>query len=137
MMTIMSPTPSRKEISHDRIVEAASRAIRRAGYQGVGVADIMKEAGLTHGGFYAHFESRDALLVEAVQRAGRDSAAALSERVAQRRAQGETPLAAALNMAITHPARLMQLDALSGLVGRQGADVLLIAPDLSGAEFVL
>lgn len=98
MMTIMSPTPSRKEISHDRIVEAASRAIRRAGYQGVGVADIMKEAGLTHGGFYAHFESRDALLVEAVQRAGRDSAAALSERVAQRRAQGETPLAALVNV---------------------------------------
>ena len=49
----------------------------------------------------------------------------------------EVPLAAALNMAITHPARLMQLDALSGLVGRRGADVLLIAPDLSGAEFVL
>jgi AcrR family transcriptional regulator len=98
MTTIMSPTPSRKEISHDRIVEAASRAIRRAGYQGVGVADIMKEAGLTHGGFYAHFESRDALLVEAVQRAGRDSAAALSERVAQRRAEGETPLAALVNV---------------------------------------
>lgn len=98
MMIIMSPTPSRKEISHDRIVEAASRAIRRAGYQGVGVADIMKEAGLTHGGFYAHFESRDALLVEAVQRAGRDNAAALSERVAQRRAEGETPLAALVNV---------------------------------------
>jgi AcrR family transcriptional regulator len=98
MTTIMSPAPSRKEISHDRIVEAASRAIRRAGYQGVGVADIMKEAGLTHGGFYAHFESRDALLVEAVQRAGRDSAAALSERVAQRRAEGETPLAALVNV---------------------------------------
>lgn len=97
MTIIMSPAPSRKEISHDRIVEAASRAIRRAGYQGVGVADIMKEAGLTHGGFYAHFESRDALLVEAVQRAGRDNAAALSERVAQRRAEGETPLAALVN----------------------------------------
>lgn len=97
MTTIMSAPPSRKEISHDRIVEAASRAVRRAGYQGVGVADVMKEAGLTHGGFYAHFESRDALLVEAVQRAGRDNAAVLGERIAQRRAEGESPLAALIN----------------------------------------
>lgn len=97
MTTIMPPAPNRKEISHDRIVEAASRAIRRAGYQGVGVADIMKEAGLTHGGFYAHFESRDALLVEAVQRAGRDNAAALGERIAMRRAEGESPFEALVN----------------------------------------
>jgi AcrR family transcriptional regulator len=78
---------SRREISHDRIVEAASRAIRRSGYAGTGVADIMKEAGLTHGGFYAHFESRDALLAEAVTRAGLDSAA-LVERRAQNRSKG-------------------------------------------------
>src|SRR6185369_13759359 len=43
--------PSRKEATHERIVEAAARAIRRSGYGGTGVADIMKEAGLTHGGF--------------------------------------------------------------------------------------
>jgi TetR/AcrR family transcriptional repressor of nem operon len=66
--------PGRKELSHERIVETAARAIRRAGFAGVGVADIMKEAGLTHGGFYAHFPSRDALLVEAIERAGLDSA---------------------------------------------------------------
>ena len=46
-------TPGRKEITHQRIVEAAARAIRRNGYAGAGVADIMQEAGLTHGGFYA------------------------------------------------------------------------------------
>ena len=40
----------------------AARALRRNGYAGVGVADVMKQAGLTHGGFYAHFPSRDALL---------------------------------------------------------------------------
>ena len=49
-----------KEATHDRIVEAAARAIRRSGYNGTGVADIMKDAGLTHGGFYAHFSSREA-----------------------------------------------------------------------------
>jgi TetR/AcrR family transcriptional repressor of nem operon len=54
-------------------VQAAARAIRRSGYDGTGVADIMKEAGLTHGAFYAHFESREAMLAEAADRAGAES----------------------------------------------------------------
>lgn len=62
-----------KEASHERIVEAAARAIRRSGYHGTGVADIMKEAGLTHGAFYAHFASREAMLAEAADRAGAES----------------------------------------------------------------
>lgn len=75
-------TKKRKEISHDRILEVAARAIRRSGYDGTGVADIMKEAGLTHGGFYAHFESRDTLLAEAGDRAGAESVAIASRIVA-------------------------------------------------------
>ena len=75
----MDRAPSKKDLSHDRIVEVAARALRREGFDGVGVADIMKEAGLTHGGFYAHFESRDALLVEAVERASEKSAANLAK----------------------------------------------------------
>jgi TetR/AcrR family transcriptional regulator, transcriptional repressor for nem operon len=67
--------PRRKEATHERIVDAAARAIRRSGYSGTGVADIMKEAGLTHGGFYAHFASREAMLAEAVDRAGAESGA--------------------------------------------------------------
>ncbi|GGP26228.1 TetR/AcrR family transcriptional regulator [Silvimonas amylolytica] len=90
----MEPKPNRKEQSHQRIVDVAARAIRRAGYNGVGVADIMKEAGLTHGGFYAHFASRDALLVEAMQEASRQSIANISEGLAQGRQQGLSPLAA-------------------------------------------
>lgn len=86
----MDEKPSRKQITHDRIVETAARAIRRAGYDGVGVADIMKEAGLTHGGFYAHFPSRDALLVEAIERAGQDSGAVLAHGRARRQARGVT-----------------------------------------------
>src|SRR5215207_7467920 len=66
------PDPSRKEATHERIVQAAARAIRRSGYSGTGVADIMKDAGLTHGGFYAHFASREAMLAEAADRAGAD-----------------------------------------------------------------
>lgn len=86
----MPASTSRKEQSHDRIVEVAARAIRRAGYRGVGVADIMKEAGLTHGGFYAHFASRDDMLVEAMRHASRESGGALMEHVVQREAQGES-----------------------------------------------
>ncbi|MCW5657378.1 MAG: TetR/AcrR family transcriptional regulator [Burkholderiaceae bacterium] len=74
---------SRKEASHERIVEAAARAIRRSGYGGTGVADIMKEAGLTHGGFYAHFDSREAMLAEAADRAGAQSVAMLERFAAQ------------------------------------------------------
>src|SRR5436309_1495271 len=70
-----------KEATQDRIVEAAARAIRRSGYNGTGVADIMKDAGLTHGGFYARFPSREAMLAEAADRAGGESVA-MMERIA-------------------------------------------------------
>jgi TetR/AcrR family transcriptional regulator, transcriptional repressor for nem operon len=74
-------TPGRKDATHERIVGAAARAIRRSGYGGTGVAEIMKDAGLTHGGFYAHFASREAMLAEAADRAGAEGLAAV-ERVA-------------------------------------------------------
>ena len=51
--------------TRSRIVEEASYGLRQRGADGMSVADLMKLAGLTHGGFYAHFESRDALVVEA------------------------------------------------------------------------
>ena len=87
-MTIMSAVSTKKELSHARIVDVASRAIRRAGYRGVGLADIMKEAGLTHGGFYAHFESRDSLLVEAMEHAGLENLASLTEAIERRVSKG-------------------------------------------------
>jgi AcrR family transcriptional regulator len=72
----MKKTPARsKEATHERIVETAARAIRRSGYDGTSVADIMKEAGLTHGGFYAHFPAREAMLAEAADRAGAEAVA--------------------------------------------------------------
>ena len=77
-----SARASAKEASHERIVSAAARAIRRSGYDGTGVADIMKEAGLTHGAFYAHFPSREAMLAEAANRACAESAAAAANVVA-------------------------------------------------------
>ena len=70
-----------KEASHERIVGVAARAIRQSGYNGTGVADIMKEAGLTHGAFYGHFASRDAMLAEAADRAGAEANAAAAKLI--------------------------------------------------------
>ena len=71
-----------KDATHERIVSVAARAIRRSGYDGTGVADIMKEAGLTHGAFYSHFASREAMLAEAAGKACAESAAAVAGVVA-------------------------------------------------------
>src|SRR6202011_3642660 len=55
--------------NRERIVETASRLFREKGFDGVGVDAIMSGAGLTHGGFYGHFGSKDDLAAEAVVRA--------------------------------------------------------------------
>lgn len=70
-----------KAETHARIVRHASLQLRAKGTQGVGVADLMKEAGLTHGGFYAHFASRDDLVVEAIAHALDNTNASWSQLV--------------------------------------------------------
>ena len=124
----MDTPTSRKAQSHDRIVETAARAIRRAGCQGVGVADIMKEAGLTHGGFYAHFPSRDALLVEALDRAGRDSAERMDASMAKGTGRGESALRSLLRsyLAEEHAGNCERGCSVAALVGempRQAPEV--------------
>jgi TetR/AcrR family transcriptional repressor of nem operon len=61
------------------IVEAASQAFRRHGVERVGVGEVMARAGLTHGGFYAHFASKDALVAEACASSLRETAGRLFE----------------------------------------------------------
>ena len=61
-----------KEETRGRVVRAAARAIRQRGPDGISVAEIMSEVGMTHGGFYAHFPSKDALVVAAVEAAFED-----------------------------------------------------------------
>jgi len=84
----------RHQLSHERILDAAARALRRSGVAGVGVADVMRQAGLTHGGFYAHFASREALLTAALDHAGRQGTEHLRTRMARRLREGMTPLRA-------------------------------------------
>jgi TetR/AcrR family transcriptional repressor of nem operon len=57
-----------KAETHKKIVEAAARSFREHGSEGQGIAALMKDLGLTHGGFYKHFESKEDLFVNAVQR---------------------------------------------------------------------
>lgn len=58
-----------KQKTHERIVTLAAKRLREEGLEGIGVADLMKEAGLTVGGFYKHFASRDELVAEAMESA--------------------------------------------------------------------
>ena len=62
----MRHSKAEKTKTHERIVAIASKRFREEGLAGIGIADVMKEAGLTVGGFYKHFSSRDALVAEAV-----------------------------------------------------------------------
>ena len=77
-----------KAQTRDRVLKEAAAALRADGPDRVGVAGVMSRAGLTHGGFYAHFASKDDLLAEAVDYMFADAAAAICER-----ADGEEPLA--------------------------------------------
>src|SRR6267143_3821550 len=62
----MRHSKAEKAKTHKRIVAIASKRFREKGLAGIGIADLMKEAGLTVGGFYKHFDSRDALVAEAL-----------------------------------------------------------------------
>lgn len=94
MIAIISRMPRRsredKVKSHERIVEIAAARIRESGTATPGVAEIMQAAGLTHGGFYKHFDSRDELIAEAVDRVFAES----QEAVAAVTGEAEDPLGA-------------------------------------------
>lgn len=86
------PRVSRKQADLNReiIVDAATRLFRERGLHGISVIDVMAAAGLTHGGFYGHFESKEALAKEASERAFRQ----VGERWQQRATTGEDKAAA-------------------------------------------
>ncbi len=65
----MGHSQAKKAENRERILTEASRQVRRDGLESVSVGTLMKSVGLTHGGFYGHFESRSALLAEALERA--------------------------------------------------------------------
>ncbi|MBL1240298.1 MAG: TetR/AcrR family transcriptional regulator [OCS116 cluster bacterium] len=68
-----------KAKTHEKIIDIASEMFRNNGIEATGVADIMKAANLTHGGFYRHFTSKTALAIEAIERAISESLSDLEE----------------------------------------------------------
>ncbi|RII77396.1 TetR/AcrR family transcriptional regulator [Pseudomonas monteilii] len=67
------------EMRHQKIIEEASRLFRAKGVAGASIGDVMKAANLTHGGFYAHFESKDALVCAGLEHAMNQVLAELRE----------------------------------------------------------
>lgn len=78
----MRYSPEHKAEVRARIVQAASRVLRRDGLDGVGIPALMGLVGLTHGGFYAHFKDRDELVAEAVRHAARQTGMGVFEQAA-------------------------------------------------------
>src|SRR5579862_9348608 len=75
--------PEHKLETHQKIVKDASRRVRAEGLNGAAVSAIMKDAGLTHGGFYKHFGSKDDLLLESLREGFREIEDTLAHAAAQ------------------------------------------------------
>jgi TetR/AcrR family transcriptional repressor of nem operon len=93
------PRTSRETASRRReeVVQAASRLFRERGVQGVSVPDLMAEAGLTHGGFYRHFQSKDALEAEAYGRGLEQTAELVWSLIEQHAGDGDAARTALLD----------------------------------------
>lgn len=117
----MRRTKQAKRETHARIVEAAARRFRTDGIDGVGIADLMGEAGLTHGGFYAHFDTKDALVAEVCA----DGLTQASTRLARaaRKASPARQLAKLIDLYLSpyhrdHPEAGCMMPTLSGEIAR-------------------
>jgi TetR/AcrR family transcriptional regulator, transcriptional repressor for nem operon len=114
--------------NRDRVVETAARLFREHGYNGIGVADLMKGAGLTHGGFYGNFGSKEALMAEAAGRAVATSLADWDKAVAR---HPEQPLRAVTGayLSVRHRDHPGQGCAVAAL----GPDIARLAPEVRSA----
>jgi TetR/AcrR family transcriptional regulator, transcriptional repressor for nem operon len=90
----MGYSQAQKAESRQRVLEAASRQIREDGMEALGVADCMRSARLTHGAFYGHFPSRDALIVEALEHAIKEGQQRIDVLAGDAKKRAQTPLQA-------------------------------------------
>lgn len=116
--------PTQKERTRARILDEAAKALREHGSDGIGVAALMKRAGLTHGGFYAHFQDRDDLVAHAVGRMFQDSDRMLNSHLG--RQEAAAGLRALIDYYLSDGSRLAAdrgcpLPGLSGEAGRMPA----------------
>jgi TetR/AcrR family transcriptional repressor of nem operon len=111
-----------KDRTRARIVETAARAFREHGVEPVGIAEVMHEAGLTHGGFYAHFPSKEALVAEAAVLGLAESRREFVTAAAE--ANPQAPLAEIIRRYVSryhrdHPAEGCAIPALTSEVARE------------------
>ncbi|PDT00231.1 TetR family transcriptional regulator [Rhizobium chutanense] len=95
----MRITKEKKQENYERIIATASELFRERGFDGVGVAELMERAGLTHGGFYNHFRSKEELIAESTENglsetlkryAGHDVAAVMELYLAREHRDGRS-----------------------------------------------
>jgi TetR/AcrR family transcriptional repressor of nem operon len=120
----MKVTREEAAASRERILESAARLFRERGLDGIGVADVMRDAGLTHGGFYGHFDSKDELKAAACERSLTRSIAKWTRFIETEKA----PVAAIAKgyLSTDHrddPGHGCAIAALGGDVGREGPAV--------------
>ncbi|MGX5846570.1 TetR/AcrR family transcriptional regulator [Mesorhizobium sp. PL10] len=121
----MRVTRSQAEQNRQTVIDVASRLFRERGFDGIGVKDLMESAGLTQGGFYKQFASKDDLVAQASRRALESAANRWSAAVA---ASPEDPLGAVIDFYLSTGHRDEKRDgcpvvALGSDAARQGADV--------------
>ncbi|RDJ24101.1 TetR family transcriptional regulator [Bosea caraganae] len=111
--------------NRERIIEVAGRLFRERGFDGIGVADLMKAAGLTHGGFYGHFKSKEDLIAQASARAHAGTCEAWSQ-TADRLGGEAFAVLASQYLSVAHrdnPGMGCAFAALGSEAGRQGEAV--------------
>jgi TetR/AcrR family transcriptional repressor of nem operon len=118
----MGHSQAEKAQSRERIVSAAAQIIRERGIDALSIGELMRSVGLTHGAFYVHFESRDALVAAALERALLDGEAAAASA---RRGTGKRTVKSILNNYLSRahrdaPGAGCAVAALAGDVARSG-----------------
>lgn len=120
-------TKQQAEANRDRVVAEAARLFREQGLNGIGVADLMAAAGLTHGGFYRHFASKEDLAVTAAELLAKDQAVQWCLAGEAARAEGRSGLDAILEGYLSEGHR----DAMGRgcVVAALGAEFARLAPE--------
>lgn len=111
--------------NRERIIEVAAKLFRERGFDGIGVADLMKSAGLTHGGFYGHFASKEDLIAQACARAQACSLDTLQQAAERGGENGLSALASAY-LSLSHrdqPGEGCVLAALGAEAARHGSPI--------------
>lgn len=129
----MGSSQEQRLLTHDRIVNHAATRFRELGPQGLSIADLMKEAGLTHGGFYKHFSSREDLVVQAVT-------AALEQGMLKGEADPERDLATVVAAYLSkrhrdNPGAGCAMGALLGDVSRAGEETKNVYTEFVRRQF--